>query len=51
MSSARYSAGKKEGIYLLLAIACAIPGSIIISIKAAYRKLSKKEVEDIDESV
>ncbi len=51
MSSARYSAGKKEGFYLILAFACAILGSIIISIKAAYRKLSKKEVEDIDESV
>ena len=51
MSSARYLAGKRGGFYLLLAFACAIPGSIIISIKAAYRKLSKKEVEDIDESV
>ncbi len=51
MSSARYSAGKKEGFYLILVIVCSIPGAIIISIKAAYRKLSKKEVEDIGENI
>lgn len=51
MSSARYFAGKREGFYLILIFVCAIPGILICSCKAAYRKSSKKEEEDIDESI
>ena len=51
MSSARYFAGKREGSFLILVIVCSIPGAIIISIKAAYRKSYKKEGEDIGENI
>ena len=43
MSSARYFAGKREGFYLILVFVCAIPGILICSCKAAYRKHKLEE--------